>query len=63
VDVALVGPTPVAKDNFDINEIQVMGRGDIMLQYTAGLTEHHGGDRDQSCRDARPEQVLREATN
>ena len=32
-----------------------------MLVYTDGLTEHQSGHRDQNVRDARLEQVLREA--
>jgi len=39
-DVEHIGPTPVTRDHDDINEIKLPGRGDIMLLYTDGPTEH-----------------------
>lgn len=58
-DVEHFGPEPITKDKYDVNEIQLLGRGDIMLLYTDGLTEHHSGDRSNNFRDARLEHVLR----
>jgi hypothetical protein len=55
--------TPITKNKYDVNEIQLLGRGDIMLLYTDGLTEHHSGDRSHNFRDTRLEQVLMEAKN
>ena len=63
VDVEHFEPTPITKDKYDINEIQLLGRGDIMLLYTDGLTEHHRVDGNYDFRDTRLEQVLREAKN
>lgn len=33
------------KDRYHLNEWTIMGRGDILLLHTDGLTEHHDGDR------------------
>jgi serine phosphatase RsbU (regulator of sigma subunit) len=37
-------PTP-ASENFSVNEVSLMGEGDILLLYTDGLSEHAAGDR------------------
>ena len=37
-------PTP-ASTNFSVNEVSLMGRGDILVLYTDGLSEHAAGDR------------------
>ena len=63
VDVEHFGPMPITKDKYDVNEIKLLGRGDIMLLYTDGLTEHLSADRTATFLDARLEHVLREAKN
>ena len=63
VDVEHFEPKPITKDKYDINEIQLLGSGDIMLLYTDGLTEHNRSDGNYDFRDTRLEQVLREAKN
>ena len=37
-------PTPASK-NFSVNEVSLMGRGDILLLYTDGLSEHAVGEQ------------------
>ena len=37
-------PVP-ASENFSVNEVSLMGEGDILLLYTDGLSEHAAGDR------------------
>jgi serine phosphatase RsbU (regulator of sigma subunit) len=34
------------KDRYEMNEWTIMGRGDILLLHTDGLSEHQDGDRD-----------------
>jgi len=63
VDVEHFEPPPITKDKYDINEIRLLGRGDIMILYTDGLTEHNRGDGNYDFRDTRLEQLLREAKN
>ncbi len=43
---------------FDVNEIHLLGHGDIMLLYTDGLTEHNDGT--SRFRDTKLENILRE---
>lgn len=57
VDLDHFEPSPLQKDTFDVNEIHLLGAGDIMLLYTDGLTEHADG----RFRDERLEPLLREA--
>src|SRR3989338_2358652 len=56
-DTAHFEPAIIEKDRYDVNEIQLLGQGDIMLLYTDGLTEHEDG----RFKDERLEAVLREA--
>jgi hypothetical protein len=62
-DVEHFDPTPITKDKYAVNEIRLLGKGDIMLLYTDGLTEHHSGDRNHNFRDAKLEHILRQAKN
>ncbi len=59
VDIEHFGPVNITKDRYSVNEINLLGQGDIMLLYTDGLTEHQNGDA-LFC-DTELEQVLREA--
>ena len=59
VDIGNFAPSALAKDSYAINEINLLGSGDIMLLYTDGLLDHSKGDL-MFC-DERLEQVLRES--
>lgn len=51
-------PATLMQEGFDVNEIHLLGSGDVMLLYTDGLTEQSNGKEDFG--DSRLEQVLRE---
>jgi len=59
VDNESFAPGALTKDNYSVNEINLLGLGDILLLYTDGLLEHHNGAA-TFC-DTRLETVLREA--
>ena len=59
VDIEHFVPAAITKDRYSVNEINLLGEGDIMLLYTDGLTDHRNGDV-MFC-DAELEHVLREA--
>jgi serine phosphatase RsbU (regulator of sigma subunit) len=46
---AAMGPLP-RKKQFSVNEVNLMGHGDILLLQTDGLYEHADGDRDYTPR-------------
>lgn len=51
----------ITNSGFDVNEIHLLGHGDIMLLYTDGLTEHSDGTT--RFRDTKLEGILRETKN
>lgn len=59
VDIEHFVPVATTKDRYSVNEINLLGQGDIMLLYTDGLTDHRNGDV-MLC-DTQLEQILREA--
>jgi hypothetical protein len=61
VDIEHFGTAAITKKRYSVNEINLLGAGDIMLLYTDALTEHESGDT--LFHDARFEQVLRENKN
>ncbi|MSO20355.1 MAG: serine/threonine-protein phosphatase [Acidobacteria bacterium] len=57
VDIEHFGPSAITKKRYSVNEINLLGEGDIMLLYTDAVTEH---EKDNVLfKDARLEQVLR----
>ena len=59
VDIESFDPVALTKERYTVNEINLLGEGDIMLLYTDGLLEHHNGTA--LFVDTRLETVLREA--
>ena len=59
VDIEHFVPAILTKDSYSVNEINLLGQGDIMLLYTDGLTDHRSGDV-MFC-DTELERVLRGA--
>jgi serine phosphatase RsbU (regulator of sigma subunit) len=59
VDIEYFQPVLLTKDRYEVNEINLLGQGDIMLLYTDGLTDHRNGDV-MFC-DTEVEHVLRQA--
>jgi serine phosphatase RsbU (regulator of sigma subunit) len=59
VDIEHFVSAAITKDRYSVNEINLLGQGDIMLLYTDGLTDHRNGDV-MFC-DTELEHVLREA--
>ena len=62
VDIEHFGPVAITKKRYSVNEINLLGAGDIMLLYTDALIEHERaeGSGTVSFKDARLEQILRE---
>lgn len=58
IDTEHFGSPSITNGGFDVNEIQLLGHGDIMLLYTDGLIEHNDGT--SRFRDTRLENILRE---
>lgn len=58
VDIENFEPTIATKGRYHVNELRLLGDGDIMILYTDGLTEQQGGALNY-C-EARLEAVLRE---
>jgi serine phosphatase RsbU (regulator of sigma subunit) len=59
VDIEHFVPVFLTKDRYQVNEINLLGQGDVMLLYTDGLTDHRNADA-MFCDEAL-EPVLREA--
>ena len=59
VDIESFDPVALTKERYAVNEINLLGDGDIMLLYTDGLLEHHNGTA--LFAETRLEQVLRQA--
>ena len=58
IDTEHFGSPSITNGGFDVNEIQLLGHGDIMILYTDGLIEHSDGT--SRFRDTRLENILRE---
>lgn len=65
VDHEAFGKAAITKKRYSVNEINLLGVGDIMVLYTDCLIEHErmGEAGGESFKDSRLEQVLREAKN
>ena len=59
VDIESFAPVAITKERYTVNEINLLGDGDIMLLYTDGLLEHHDGTA--LFTETRLEPVLRQA--
>jgi serine phosphatase RsbU (regulator of sigma subunit) len=58
IDTEHFGSPGITNGGFDVNEIHLLGHGDIMLLYTDGLIEHKDGT--SQFKDTRLENILRE---
>ena len=56
IDTEYFEPLGITNGGFDVNEIHLLGHGDIMLLYTDGLTEHKDGT--SRFKDTRLENIL-----